>query len=192
MMKTNYSMRIRSAITLTISFSLILSGVYFAWLSPLNEYPNYQEITRLSNLLKPGETSQMTFDVESGKKISYYFDSSYQNYNGTVPSTSPTFSVKVYDPNGEVIGIYEKIAYNLSQQTITVKNSGSHKIEITNIDSNTILVSSTIQEIKNLTRPLEPVGHWFIFMALPIIGLGIWFAIVKIEMKSNDSTLHKD
>ena len=180
-------MRIKSAITLTIAFSLILSGVYFVWLSPLNQYPDVRSILSQSIALRPQETSQMTFDVEAGKKINYDFYANYQVYDGNpTPQTSPLFSIKVYNPSGQVIQIYEMVAYNLSHQTITVKDSGTHKIEVTNIDTNAILVNANVNEVKDATRPLEPLGQWFIFMALPIIGLGIWFAIVKIEPKPND------
>lgn len=185
-MKNNYSMRIKSAITLTVAFSFLLSGVYFAWLSPLNEYPNYREIIRTSSLVKPGETSQLTFEIEQEKNISYYFDASYQLYEGSTPSSPPEYSIKIYDPSGQIIQSYDKVAYNLSQQTISVQIPGTYKIEITNIDKTAILINSTIQEIKDPNRPLEPLGHWFIFMALPVVGLGIWFAIVKVEAKPSD------
>lgn len=182
-------MRIKSAITLTVAFSFLLSGVYFAWLSPLNEYSNTQEIARSSSLLKPQETSQLSFDVESEKKISYNIDASFQTYDQSSPFFPPTFSIKVFNPSGEIIRVHENVANVYSPQAITTKDSGTYKMEITNISNSTFSawINAYVQEIKppNPTRHLEPVGHWFIFMALPIIGLGIWFAIVKVEPKHN-------
>ncbi|CDI04955.1 hypothetical protein [Candidatus Nitrosotenuis uzonensis] len=49
-----------------------------------------------------------------------------------------------------------------------------------------MMINVNVNELKDSTRPLEPIGHWFIFMGLPIVGLGIWFAIVKMETKPND------
>lgn len=187
-MKNNYSMRIKSAITLTIAFSFILSGVYFAWLSPLNEYPNYLEIARISSTIRPGQTASLTFDSDAGKKVAYSFDGYYYDTGHGIPSLPPTFSSVIYNPSGELIHTYESLTNYLPQQTITIRDSGTYKIEITNSNSNngTAQINAYVQEMKPPTRPLEPVGHWFIFMALPVVGLGIWFAIVKIEIKPED------
>jgi len=179
-------MRTKSAITLTVAFSLILSGVYFAWLSPVNEYPNYKEIARTSTGLEAGATSQLTFDTVAGKKVSFSADASY--YQPTdehgQPLNAPSFSIKLYNPSGEIIMNQENVAYTFTN-AITTENSGTHKIEITNKNNSTISINAYVQDVSTpSTRPLEPVGHWFIFMAVPIIGLGIWFAIVKIEVKS--------
>ena len=187
-MKNNYSMRIRSAITLTVAFSLILSGVYFAWLSPVNEYPNYKEIARTSTGLQAGATSQLTFDTVAGKKVSFSADASY--YQPTdehgQPLNPPSFSIKLYDPSGEIIMNHENVVYTFTN-AISIENSGTYKIEITNKNNSTTVINAYVQDVSApTTRPLEPVGHWFIFMALPIIGLGIWFAIVKIEVKPSD------
>ena len=180
-------MRTRSAISLTIAFSFILSGVYFAWLSPVNPYPDTRQIMTQSIALGPQETSQITFEGKAGMKINYDFNAGYQVYDSlNTIQTYPLFSVKVYNPDGKVIQIYEKVASNVSAQFVTINESGMQKIEITNADTKAISVSVNIWEVKDATRPLEPVGHWFIFLALPIIGLGIWFAIVKIEPKPID------
>jgi len=143
-----------------------------------------QSILSQSIVLKPQDTSLLTFEAKAEKKINYDFYASYQvlSTEDTI-TTAPSFSVKVYGPDGQVIQVYEKIANNLSLQTITVKDSGTHKIEVTNIDTTAMMINVNINELKEATRPLEPIGHWFIFMGLPIIGLGIWFAIVKMETK---------
>jgi len=180
-------MRIKSAISLTIAFSFILSGIYFAFMSPLNEYPNMQSILSQSIVLKPQDTSQLTFEAESQREVSYDLNASYQVLSTEpTPPTSPSFSVKVYGPDGQVIQVYDKVANYVAQQKITVKDSGTHKIEVTNIDTIPMMLNVNVNEIKEPTRPLEPIGHWFIFMGLPIVGLGIWFAIVKLETKQND------
>ena len=188
-MKNNYSMRIRSAITLTVAFSFILSGVYFAWLSPINQYPNYQEIARTNTGLQAGNSTQLGFEVEKGKKITFSADASY--YQPTdehgQPLSPPTFSVKVYNPDGEMIRNQENVVYSFSNQAITIGNSGTYKMEITNEGKNAFVINAYVQDVSiNPTRPLEPIGHWFIFMALPVVGLGIWFAIVRVEAKPND------
>jgi len=175
-------MRIKSAISLTIAFSFILSGIYFAFLSPLNEYQNMQSLLSQSIVLRPQDTSQLTFDAKVEKEINYDLNASYQILS-TEPSppTSPSFSVKVYGPNGQVVQVYDKVANYVANQKITVKDSGTYRIEVTNIDTIPMMINVNVNELKDPTRPLEPVGHWFIFMGLPIVGLGIWFAIVKVE-----------
>lgn len=179
-------MRIKSAISLTIAFSFILSGIYFAFLSPLYEYPNIQTILSQSIVLKPQDTSQLTFEGKAGMEINYDLNASYQLSTDQAPPTSPSFSVKVYGPDGQVIQVYDKVANYVALQKITVKDSGTHKIEVTNVDTIPMMINVNVNELKDPTRPLEPIGHWFIFMGLPIVGLGIWFAIVKIEAKLND------
>ena len=191
-MKNNYSMRIRSAISLTVAFSLILSGVYFAWLSPINEYPNYLELGRISTVLDPEKSSSLMFEGKRGMTITYGFDTPYQQYNEKGEPLSPniSFSLKLYNPDGKVVRSHENVILVANSQSIPLEDSGTYRLELTNDKNQTVLVNLYVQDIsKNIQRPLEPVGHWFIFMALPIIGLGIWFAIVKIETKPEDAKI---
>ena len=164
------------ALALTMALIILISGLWCIFLSPMVTYTEYRDSIYREISVEGQSSWSYVFDALEGDTMDGSVSSIVifeDQYFALVNQTSPTFSLFIYDPDGEVV--WSQINVTYSYFTVKALETGIYEIEVYNPNVETIhgYVSLYIQG-KVTLRPLEPLGQWLSLISLPIFGFGFW------------------
>jgi hypothetical protein len=170
------------AVALTLAFVVLISGVWCIALSPTTDYTHFKDRYEYSLSIGGLASKSVTFTAERDETIEVSVGVTVRIMKGEA------FDVYIFDPEGEVI--WQDLNVTDSHFRTKALKSGTYKVEVKNLGSNTITCPIYINRTIRVTaRPLEPAGQWLSLISLPIFGLGIWASgIYRVLWKRRRST----
>lgn len=178
------------AVALALASVIFLTGVWCFALSPTDK--RYETVLNAGPSIAPTKTWTYSASFKEGDVITGninlrdYWPKPLDGELNRTPVIEPppdgilgpgvitipqTFSVFVYDPDGEVVWSEEKVSS--SYFTVETAKTGDYRFRVQNDGPNTVTLSINISKTMDY-RPLEPFGQWLSLISLPLIGLGIW------------------
>jgi len=186
------TMRTSGAVALTLASVLLLSGLWCMLLSPTSTYPetrsNFYDHISIDGL---GNWSY-TVNVQIGDTLFGSLDG-VRVYDSPADASAKTFSIRVYDPEGNVVWSQTNVTYTYFN--VESPKSGVMRVEIRNPSTQAIECNIQVTvSAKVIYRPLEPGGQWLSLISLPVFGFGIWasglFAIIQKKEKKAPASVY--
>lgn len=177
----------KGAVTLTFASVILLSGLWALWYTPTltYEYRRNEQIAGVDFTLQPGNSTTKTFVVK--ERVDEIRVSVWPQTLPNVPydpaqpppEIPPVISIRIHDPQGQVVKSYDNITSLSDGESIAVDGSGTFKIDVSNnLAENAMNIELDVYDVTKVpNRPLEAMGQWLTIISLPVFGLAAWFII---------------
>ena len=177
------------AITLTLASTLLLSGIWCIFFSPIGTYsrtnPQYRREISIEGLTN----WTYLFSAEQGDSLEIFLHGVRINDILPPPPDLNTpqreISIRLYDPDDNVVWSETNVTGRYFN--VEALKSGVYRIEVQNLSQDAIECYIGITVSWEVTyRPLEPLGQWLSLVSLPIFALGIWASGVLSKNKGKE------
>ncbi len=190
--RVTITMRASGALSLTLASVLLLSGLWCMLLSPASTYPETKKSLYDHISIEGLGSWSYSVDVQEGDTLLGSVDG-IRDYDSPAEASAKTLSVRVYDPDGNVVWSQTNVTYTYFN--VESSKSGVMRVEIRNTSTQAIECNVQVTVSAKVTyRPLEPAGQWLSLISLPVFGFGMWasglFAIMQKKEKKGPASVY--